>query len=91
MKRIRALKNHIDFGFGENQLEPIVRAEYPEVNNVIKWLSEYGKPRMSGSGASVFLPLQNRDQGAQLLARKPKDTIGFVAKGLNQHPLLDVF
>lgn len=90
MKRIRALENGIDFGFGENQLEPIVRSEYPEVDAIFKWLSDYGEPRMSGSGGSVFIPLLDRDQGVELLAHKPKDAIGFVAKGLNRHPLKDV-
>lgn len=90
MKRIRALEKGIDFGFGENQLEPIVRSEYPEVDAIFRWLSQFGKPRMSGSGGSVFLPLVDHDQGVELLASKPKDAIGFVAKGLNRHPLIDV-
>ena len=90
MKRIRALEKGIDFGFGENQLEPIVRSEYPEVDAIFRCLSQFGKPRMSGSGGSVFLPLVDHDQGVELLASKPKDAIGFVAKGLNRHPLIDV-
>lgn len=90
MMKIRALENGIDFEFGENQLEPIVRTEYPQVNAIIEWLSEYGKPRMSGSGGSVFMPLSDQQQGVELLEKKPANSIGFVAKGLNVHPLLDV-
>ena len=45
---------------------------------------------MSGSGASVFMPVTNRHTGLEILAKQPSDSIGFVAKGLNAHPLLNV-
>jgi len=88
MKKIRALEKGIDSTFGENQLEPIVRSEYPEVNAIFEWLSLHGKPRMSGSGGSVFLPLENKQHGLTLLQNKPSSTVGFIAKGMNIHPLL---
>jgi len=90
MMKIRALEDGIDTSFGDNQLEPIVRAEYPEVDAVLQWLSEVGKPRMSGSGGSVFMPLENRQQGIELLSHKPTNTTGFVARGINRHPLLEI-
>ena len=90
MMRIRALEKGIDSSFGENQLEAIVRAEYPAVNALLEWLSQYGNPRMSGSGGSVFMPLESKQHGLKLLASKPLDSIGFVAKGLNNHPLQDL-
>lgn len=98
MKKIRALKKDGNsaaemkrlLAFGENQLEPIVRAEYPEVDALLEWLSQFGEPRMSGSGGSVFLPLDDQPQGLHILAEKPDNSIGFVAKGLNFHPLLSV-
>ncbi len=90
MMKIRALENGIDFGFGENQLEQIVRTEYPEVDAIFKWLNNHGQPRMSGSGGSVFMPINDREFGERLLKNKPKDLIGFVAKGLNRHPLIDI-
>ena len=88
MKKIRALEKGIDSTFGENQLETIVRAEYPEVNALFEWLSQHGKPRMSGSGGSVFLPLKSQNHGLELLAKKPLSAVGFVARGMNIHPLL---
>jgi 4-diphosphocytidyl-2-C-methyl-D-erythritol kinase len=90
MMKIRALEKGVDSSFGENQLEAIVRAEYPAVNALLEWLSQYGKPRMCGSGGSVFMPLESKQHGLNLLTSKPLDSIGFVAKGLNNHPLLDV-
>ncbi|MBL4671075.1 MAG: 4-(cytidine 5'-diphospho)-2-C-methyl-D-erythritol kinase [Arenicella sp.] len=90
MKKIRALEKGIDSSFGENQLESIVRAEYPQVNSLIEWLSQYGQPRMSGSGGSVFMPVPNQQQGLEILAKRPSYSVGFVAKGLNIHPLLNI-
>lgn len=95
MMKIRALEKGvdcvIDSSYGENHLEPIVRAEYDEVNALLEWLSQYGKPRMSGSGGSVFMPLLSQQQGLDILLNKPLDSVGFVAKGLNFHPLLNEF
>lgn len=95
MKKIRALEKDAEivsidalFSQAENQLEPIVRADYPEVNALLEWLSQYGSPRMSGSGGSVFLPLGTQQQGLTILANKPRNTSGFVARGMNVHPLL---
>ncbi len=90
MKKIRALEKGIDSSFGENQLEAIVRAEYPQVNSLIEWLSQYGEPRMSGSGGSVFMPVLDQQQGLEILAKRPSYSVGFVAKGLNNHPLLTI-
>ena len=90
MMKIRALEKGIDSSFGKNQLEAIVRAEYPEVNALLEWLGQYGNPRMSGSGGSVFMPLNSEKQGLELLLGKPSNSIGFVAKGLNNHPLRKV-
>ena len=89
MKKIRALEKGIDSSFGENQLEAIVRAEYPQVNSLIEWLGKYGQPRMSGSGASVFMPVSSEHEGLEILAEQPSYSVGFVAKGLNCHPLLN--
>jgi len=77
----------IDSTFGVNQLEAIVREEYPEVNDLLEWLSQFGQPRMSGSGGSVFLPVGSKQAGLEILARRPSDSAGFVAKGENFHPL----
>lgn len=90
IKRIRALEKGVDFSFGENQLEPLVRADYPEVDALLKWLSQYGQPRMCGSGGSVFLPVESQQLGLEILSKRPSYSVGFVAKGKNFHPLLDI-
>jgi len=87
MMKIRAFQKATQVHFGDNDLEAIVRAKYPEVEQLFRWLKDFGEPRMSGSGGSVFLPLSSRQQGLDILSKKPSKTIGFVAKGMNLHPL----
>ncbi len=70
-----------------NDLEAVVRSRYPEVDRAMRWLSEFGAPRMSGSGGCVFLKLTDANQGRRLLERIPKPLTGFVARGSNRHPL----
>ncbi len=75
-----------------NDLEPVVCSRYPAVASSLKWLEQFARARMSGSGASVFLELENQHYAEQILAKMPaqiSDTnvTGFVAAGLDKHPL----
>lgn len=70
-----------------NELEPTVCAIYPEVQGALSWLREFGQAQMTGTGASVFLRVKNRKLGEEILAQRPLDFLGFVAKGVNTHPL----
>ena len=72
-----------------NHLEEIVCNEYPAVLACLTWLKQFGNARMSGSGASVFLEVANEKVAIDICNQKPKDVHGFVAKGLNQHPLFE--
>ena len=71
----------------QNDLEPLVRSRYPEVDRAMRLLAEFGAPRMSGSGGCVFLKVTGADHGWQILERIPKPFTGFVARGMNRHPL----
>jgi 4-diphosphocytidyl-2-C-methyl-D-erythritol kinase len=82
---IRAFRD----GRGRNDLEPAVRQLYPEVDRALRWLGQFGKARMSGSGACVFVEVADRDRGEEILAGAPQGCTGFVARGLNRSPLLD--
>jgi 4-diphosphocytidyl-2-C-methyl-D-erythritol kinase len=70
-----------------NDMEPVVCALYPEVNNTLAWLKQYGDARMSGSGASVFVAVGSAKKADELIANRPENTSGFWAKGLKYHPL----
>ena len=73
-----------------NDLEAVVCKEFPAVASTLKWLSQYGKARMSGSGASVFLAVNSQTKADEILAQKPENIAGFVAKGIAKHPHLDL-
>jgi len=71
-----------------NDLEPIVRELYPEVDNAMKWLAKFGMPQMTGSGACVFISMASAEAGRDALKFLPAAIgSGFVARGLNQHPV----
>ena len=73
-----------------NDLEKIVCSEYPAVLDCLNWLSQFGDARMSGSGASVFLEVADEKTAVEICNQKPKSVQGFIAKGLNQHPLINL-
>jgi len=80
-------------GATRNDLQNLVRRRYPEVDQVLTRMAQNGQPRMTGSGACVFMEVDGREQGEQLLAHMlddmPDGTTGFVAKGRNRHPLYE--
>jgi len=71
-----------------NDLETVVCNEFPAVASTLKWLNQFGQARMSGSGASVFVAVDSQQQANEILAQRPANTSGFVAKSLGRHPLL---
>jgi 4-diphosphocytidyl-2-C-methyl-D-erythritol kinase len=72
-----------------NQLEQVVCSEYPPVLAALSWLKLFGDARMSGSGCSVFLEVNNEKIANDICKQKPENIRGFIAKGLNQHPLFE--
>ena len=75
-------------GRGENDLEPLVRRRYPEVARAFEWLAAHGQPRMTGTGGCVFVEVADAEQGKQILTTVlPLGFTGFVARGMNRHPL----
>jgi 4-diphosphocytidyl-2-C-methyl-D-erythritol kinase len=73
-----------------NALEEVVCNQYPPVSECLVWLKQFGNARMSGSGASVFLEVASKKIADEICSQKPKGVMGFVAKGLNQHPLFEL-
>jgi 4-diphosphocytidyl-2-C-methyl-D-erythritol kinase len=73
-----------------NDLENVVCEEFPTVASTLAWLNQYGSARMSGSGASVFVAVNSQAKAEEILAQKPANISGFVAKRLNKHPLYEL-
>ena len=77
-------------GQGRNDLEAAVVARYPEVAASLGWLKQHRpQARMTGSGACVFAEFETEAEARSLHSALPREMPGFVAKGLEQHPLHD--
>jgi 4-diphosphocytidyl-2-C-methyl-D-erythritol kinase len=74
-------------GLGRNDLEPVVRAKYPEVARAIDWLARRGTARMSGSGSSVFAVFEHEDEARTVAAKVPGEWRAWAVRGLDRHPL----
>jgi 4-diphosphocytidyl-2-C-methyl-D-erythritol kinase len=72
---------------GRNDLETVVCRQYPEVAQHLAWLRQFGTARMSGSGACVFAEFGSEAAARAVLDRLPQTMRGFVARGLDRHPL----
>ena len=73
---------------GRNDLEPVVAARHPAVRRALEWLGARGPARLTGSGACVFAPFDDRARAQAALADLPAGWMGFAAVGLPASPLL---
>ena len=80
-------------GQGTNDLEAAVVARFPEVAASLAWLRHHcPQARMTGSGACVFAEFATEAEAralheAALRCDLPGGMQGFVARGLDRHPL----
>jgi len=77
---------------GHNDLESVVCSLYPEVSRSLEWLKSLENTKisaMSGSGACVFAEFASESEANTALAQVPADMKGFVARGLDKHPMLE--
>ena len=77
-------------GFGANDLEPVALRRSPEIAAHLAWLrARSPQARMTGSGACVFAEFATEQEARALLGELPGAMRGFVARGLERHPLHD--
>lgn len=76
-------------GFGRNDLQPVVMQRYPQVASLLEWLGYWGEARMTGSGSCCFVSFAEEAEAQQVLRQMPLEYTGFVARGVNHHPLRD--
>ena len=84
-------------GLVGNDLESVVCRQYPAVASCLDWLKQFSQARMSGSGASVFAEFESQAEAELVLAKMSQDKeiqhiagcpiSGFLARGLDKHPL----
>jgi len=73
-----------------NDMEAVVVARYPEVGRALAWLARRASARMTGSGGCVFAAFASREAAQAALEGLPASMKGFVARGLEHHPLREV-
>ena len=80
------------WSFQTNDCQAVAVRICPEVKQVLDWISQVipgSKPRMSGSGSSVFTVLDPKTDTAKLenlLQNLPKGWVSRIVRGLNKNP-----
>ena len=74
---------------GQNDCLGVVRRRYPEVARALDWLSGFGSARLTGTGACVFLALESKDRGQEIMRQLPRKWDAFLVRGINDSPLLE--
>ncbi len=74
---------------GRNDCLGVVRRRYSEVAQALDWLSVFGSARLTGTGACVFLACENEGLAQEIMRKVPPEFEGFLARGLNDSPLLE--
>ena len=77
-------------GATRNDLEEVVCRHFPVVRIYLDWLKQHAPARMTGSGACVFASFATEHLARDVFASRPSCMNGFVARGLEQHPLRDM-
>ncbi|MDQ2995052.1 MAG: 4-(cytidine 5'-diphospho)-2-C-methyl-D-erythritol kinase, partial [Pseudomonadota bacterium] len=72
---------------GQNSCEAVASTLYPEIHEALRWLSQFGNAKMSGTGSAVFASFATKDQADEVINQLPTTFKGVVAKGWNRSPL----
>ena len=70
-----------------NDMQSLVCRRYPEVARHLEWLQQHGPALMTGSGSAVFASFDSEPAARAVLNQLPAGMSGFVARGLDKHPL----
>ena len=73
--------------YAVNDLQALVAGQTPEVARHLAWLSNFAPALMTGSGACVFAAFGSESAARRVIAQLSADMRGFVAQGLQRHPL----
>jgi len=73
------------FNFGNN-FEPLAKSLYPEVNEAMQYLDQFGIAKLTGTGACVFTEVTADMNIDEILAHSPCKA--YLVNSLNESPLL---
>lgn len=77
-------------GLGVNDLEPVALRRSPEIAAHLRWLrARRPQARLTGSGSCVFAEFATQAEARAVLGELPGTMRGFLARGLERHPLVE--
>lgn len=71
-----------------NNFEPIAQKLYPEVNEAMQYLDQFGKAKLTGTGACVFVEVTSDMNVEDILNHSPCKS--YLVNSLKQSPLIDL-
>ena len=74
---------------GRNDCETVVRARFPAVGEALDWLGRHAPARLTGTGSCVFAKFARAVDAERVAARVPDVWRAWVARGLDESPLLE--
>jgi 4-diphosphocytidyl-2-C-methyl-D-erythritol kinase len=72
---------------GANDLEPVARRRFPEIEQALAHLRRHGPARMTGSGSAVFAPMASSDEARNAVTECVPRWQCWAVRGLSEHPL----
>ena len=71
-----------------NDLHVTILEKYPKLRELFNWLKEYGEPKITGTGSTIFMKSKNVKDIKDINKNKPKDIKIIRVRGLSVHPHL---
>ncbi len=71
----------------KNDLQTVACSLFPQVDEVIEWLRNFGNAKMTGSGACVFCAFFDENSANEVLRQVPDRWNSWTAKALSIHPM----
>jgi len=75
-------------GDSRNDCQQLVRRLYPEVDNALKLLENFGEARLTGTGACVFTSFGTAAEAGAAQRQLPPRWTSIVTQGMNESPIL---
>lgn len=69
-----------------NDFEPLARSLYPEVDEAMQYLDQFGKAKLTGTGACVFVEITEQMKIDDILNHSPCKA--YLVNSLNESPLI---
>ena len=71
-----------------NDLHGTILEIYPKLRDLFNWLKEYGEPKITGTGSTLFMKSNNVKDIKNINKNKPNDIKIIRVRGLSVHPHL---